>query len=295
MKAGDIELLVETLEWHLWTVYVCCCLKAMVKSTSILQLVSALLAVGVLNPQSPQTQFQRPAFIFSGSVAQAESLQVGLPALDQQLIEAVRSGDIRGAELALGNGANVDAGNRHMGYPIAIATEQGNYMMVRLLVANGAEVDVVSIGGQTALGRAVDMGNLELVRILANAGASADRRTSYGVPLLYRATEMGNLEIVRLLLQGGANANAQVSGITPLYRSVEAGNIAIARLLLAGNANPDQGAPLYRAVEVGNAELVRLLLDYGANPQISQRGVSALSLAQTQGNRTIATMLRQAM
>ena len=75
----------------------------MVKSTSVLQLVSALLAVGVLNPQLTQTQFEHLSFIFSGSVAQAESLQVGLPALDQQLIDAVRSGDIRGVEIAQPN------------------------------------------------------------------------------------------------------------------------------------------------------------------------------------------------
>lgn len=265
----------------------------MVKSTSILQLASALLAIGVLNPQLIQTQSERLALVLFESVAQADS--AGLPSQDQQLLDAVRRGDVHRAEVALRQGASANAGNRYVGYPIAIATEQANQAMVQLLVAQGADVDIVSAGGQTALGRAVDMGNLDLVGILIDAGASPDRRTNYGVPLLYRATEMGNIDIVRLLLQGGANANAQVAGTTSLYKAVEAGNLTIARLLLEGNADPDQSTPLYRAVETGNVELVRLLLNYGANPHINERGVSALRLARAQGNRQIVTLLRQAM
>lgn len=267
----------------------------MVKSTSILQLASSLLALGFVNPKFIQIQSQRVLLVLADGAEQVESLDVGLPVLDRQLLEVVRQGDVQQVEWLLSRGASVNAGNRYLGYPVAIATEQGNQAMVQLLIAQGANVDVVSAGGQTALGRAVDMGNLELVRILIEAGASPDRRTTYGVPLLYRATEMGNVEMVRLLLRGRVNTNAQVAGITPLHKAVETGNVAITRLLLEGNADPDIAMPLYRAVEVGNSELVKLLLRYGANPRISERGVSALSLAQTQGNSTVANMLRQAM
>lgn len=267
----------------------------MVKGTSLLRLASTLLAISFFSPNFVQIQSQRILLFLGVSVAQAEPLDEGLPERDRQLLDAVRRGDVQQAEAWLGRGANVNAGNRYLGYPVAIATEQGNQAMVQLLVARGADVDVVSAGGQTALGRAVDMGNLELVRILVDADASPDRRTAYGVPLLYRATEVGNVEMVRLLLQGGANANAQVAGITPLYKAVEAGNIAIVRLLLQGDANPDVAMPLYRAVEMGNSELVRLLLRYDANPRISQRGVSVLKLSQVQGNETIATLLQNAM
>jgi ankyrin repeat protein len=119
----------------------------------------------------------------------------------EQLMQAVRAGDIEKCKALLTAGANPDGD----------------------AVARMPVLDAVS--GH----------NLELVRLLAVAGANLNRIDGPG--LLLSAVELNDVEMVRLLLSLGANPNGPGEGLTPLYSALSLERRELAKILIAAGAN----------------------------------------------------------
>ncbi len=110
-------------------------------------------------------------------------------------------------------------------------------------------------------------GNLSRVRWLHFAGAKVNARGSCCMPL-FLAAEQGNLEVVRYLLDEGADVNAREKlGHTALAEAAYYGHIDVVKeLLLRGadiNTLSDDGTALDIAVSRKNSTVADLLKHRG--------------------------------
>jgi ankyrin repeat protein len=149
---------------------------------------------------------------------------------EKALGEAVRAGDLAGAQAALDQGADPNA--TYSTSPLIVAAAGGNAEMVRLLLQRGADPNLDS---------------------------------EQGSPVLFRAAQYGHSEVVSLLLEAGADPNATARGKTPLMAGAQ--NPEIVRKLLVAGADPDlsdsastSGANVLHYA-VGSPESLRILLN----------------------------------
>ncbi|MBD2258609.1 ankyrin repeat domain-containing protein [Pseudanabaena sp. FACHB-2040] len=133
------------------------------------------------------------------------------PTLDDRLLQAVHDNDLAGAEAALSEGANPNAGGYIDGHALMHAAARGRSEMVKLLVERGANVNLYGDEGYTPLVEAVNRGFYEIAEHLLQHGADPNQLAAGRTPLM-DAAAAGRSDLVRLLLQHGANPNLQSSG-----------------------------------------------------------------------------------
>ena len=161
-----------------------------------------------------------------------------------------------------------------------------------LLVARGADPNGPPfVNGDTVL--------LAAVAQAAKANFREPERTARGT-----AAELAKRRrIVHLLLEGKADvATTNRAGHTALALAASNNQIALVRDLLAHRADANArdrafggATPLMLAVRRGNPAMVKALLAAGADPQArDDRGTTALDLARTSGDPTIADTLAPA-
>jgi len=104
-------------------------------------------------------------------------------ALNDQLYEAVRKGDVAAVTSLLEKGADVNARFRYGATALFKAAERGNVEIVKILLARGADVSVKdTFYGATAMTWALDGGHLEVVNaILEKMPSAADNVLITGV------------------------------------------------------------------------------------------------------------------
>jgi uncharacterized protein len=123
-------------------------------------------------------------------------------ALNDELFEAVRKGDVAAATAALDRGADVNAKFRYGSTALFKAAERGNAPIVKLLLDRGADVKVKdTFYGATAMTWALDNDHFEVVKLLlAKGGGDVDE-------VLTTGARGNNAELVKIALdQGGATA-----------------------------------------------------------------------------------------
>jgi ankyrin repeat protein len=180
----------------------------------------------------------------------------GTPEQDSQLLDAIISGDLTGAQALLDAGANVNASASDGTPALMWATIRGSEEIVRMLLDRGANVNA-SFYGNTSLVWASNRGNEEIVRMLLDAGANVDDSMSDGKTALIWASNRGNEEIVRMLLDARANVNASASnGETALHWATIRGNEEIVRMLLDAGANVT--APMLARERI-NPEIIQII------------------------------------
>ena len=195
--------------------------------------------------------------------------------VDKELIEAAKNGDLRGAQRAIDDGADVNVQDE---YGLTALMQASNYgkgytEIVKLLLDHGADVNMTS-NGDTALMFASTNDHTEIVRILLDHGADINVQDKYGQTALMQASgeECGHTEIVKLLLDHGADINVQDEyGQTALMNAIEFEYTEIVKLLLEHGADPNLqnkygSTTLEWASE--DTEIIKLLLDHGADPFI---------------------------
>src|SRR5262245_10389038 len=111
------------------------------------------------------------------------------------------------------------------------AAKAGDLARARAQLAKGAVPDTSDRRGLTPLIWASASGHLELVRQLLESGASVDRRANDGTTALMLASANGFTEIVRALLARGANVAATKGSIDARQLAVSRANADIAALL----------------------------------------------------------------
>jgi cytochrome c len=164
-----------------------------------------------------------------------------------KLLDAVKAGDLPGAEAALSQGADV---NEKTGVqtPLVAAVRAANHEMIALLLDKGADPNK-GAGSNAPLSMASGMSDPAIVQMLLEKGADARFSTNTNTAL-HRAAESGCLKCTELLVAAGADVNALTSdGIPAIHLAKRAGHADIAALLLANGYEPPPLAPISPALK----------------------------------------------
>lgn len=120
-------------------------------------------------------------------------------ALNDQLFEAVRKGDLAATTAALDKGADVNAKFRYGTTALFKAAERGHTEIAKLLLDRGADIKVKdTFYGATAMTWALDNKHVGVIRLLLEKGAdNVD-------DVLLAGTREGNAELVKVALDRGS-------------------------------------------------------------------------------------------
>jgi ankyrin repeat protein len=157
--------------------------------------------------------------------------------VDDQLIQAAKSGDVTLVYNLLKKGADANAKDRDGWTALKWAVWHGQLEMVKVLVEGGANINAKILGGRTLL--------MESAARDHELREAWYRELWYSLRRLYRYGFMGptrpsgkeDPQIVRLLLKKGADVNAKdKDGWTALKRAQKRGATEIMELLKAHGA-----------------------------------------------------------
>jgi TolB-like protein/ankyrin repeat protein/class 3 adenylate cyclase len=138
------------------------------------------------------------------------------------LHKAMQSRDLKVVQLLLGKGAMVNAKTTAGAYPgetpLHVAALVGYLKGAELLLLNGAEIDAVDRYGHTPLRRSVDKHNPDMTKLLINKGADVTTRDVNGISLLHVVAQTDDVTLAAMLIKAGADVNGKDKnlGFTPL-------------------------------------------------------------------------------
>lgn len=137
--------------------------------------------------------------------------------MPDQIIEAVKAGDIATAEPLLNGGADANARDEAGATLLMLAANAGNLAMTKALLAAGANVNATDPRGWTALSHSVYNAELkhgfaDVAQVLIDAGANIEAAIGYGVRPLMLAAGYGETAVVEVLLNAGADILARNEG-----------------------------------------------------------------------------------
>jgi ankyrin repeat protein len=186
-----------------------------------------------------------------------------------ELIPAVRSGNVKEVSRLLDAGADVNARGTNGDTPLFYASRHKD--VAELLVARGADVNAVDSDGNTSLHVAAYSGNLELVDLLIAKGANHSIANRDGLTPLLLAVNRWNKDVAVLLIEKGANFNARSKdGISVLLAASYTGldhykdgdSKVLAEMLVVKGARIDD---LYSAAFLGDTKATAELIAMGAD------------------------------
>ncbi len=174
-------------------------------------------------------------------------------AVEGQLVDAARAGDVATVRALLQQGADANEANGDGLTPLHAAAERGNAAIVELLMDRHAAIGAKTrIGNYTPLHLAALGAHTAVAEKLLEAGADPNAvTTNTGVtPLHLAAAALNGAETVAALLEHGADPNA---------REIAAGQ-----------------TPLMFAAAENRADAIRELIRRGADPSVTTRVVDVL-------------------
>ena len=153
-------------------------------------------------------------------------------ALNDQLFEAVRKGDVAAVTKALDSGADVNARFRYGTTALFKAAERGYAQVAKVLLDRGADVKVKdTFYGATAMSWALDNNHVDVVKLLLEKDASDVD------DVLMNGVRRSNAELVKLALDNG-KATAQTLTAALALSSTDEKNAAITEMLKKAGAQP---------------------------------------------------------
>ncbi len=196
-------------------------------------------------------------------------------ALQMQLVQACRDGNIGDAKRFLENGAKVNGDQDLSNRPLFVAVRNHHTALALVLLDRGVDPGLCDSYGTNALMFACWKGEYAVAARCLADGVDPDIPNKTGeAPLLFAAS-FCHPDIVQLLLEHGADPRTMdAEGLTTLHWAAFRGcSDALAMLL---NAAPDLlnqtdqlgRTPLIMAAISGETEAVRRLLEIGADPDI---------------------------
>ncbi|XP_077996621.1 uncharacterized protein LOC144449941 isoform X2 [Glandiceps talaboti] len=188
----------------------------------------------------------------------------------QDLIDAVKSGDIEKVKFYLEKGYDVnykDESDWDKRTSLHYGAEEGHLDICKLLLEAKAKVNAVDIDKRTSLHYAAISGHFDICKLLLEAGAKIDavgedKRTS-----LHYAANSGHFDICKLLLEAGAKIDA----VGELLIAAGSGNIEKVKSCLENgygvndtNESWENKTSLHYAAKNQHLDIFKLLLDAGA-------------------------------
>ena len=226
--------------------------------------------------------------------------------LDEKLLDAAESGQVRRLELLVQAGANPDAEDKDGYAALQKAVYNNHEDCAEVLLDNGADINVGASRADdksfqgTALCYAAFKGNLSMVKFLLSKKAKVNLIGHQRGSALFLSSTRGHTAIVELLLSNGANINMLGwHGLTALITATTKRHDRTVELLLSKGANvnvvSEQGSTaLTLAVEVGTMRTVELLLESGADTRPRDKwGYTALDIARTHINSSTLKILEE--
>ncbi|MGW1432320.1 ankyrin repeat domain-containing protein [Streptomyces sp. NPDC002431] len=195
-------------------------------------------------------------------------------ALDQELLDAARTGNPDRVRAAIEGGARVDCRDEELRTPLLLAVHGDHVEAARLLVAAGADPDAQDTREESPWLATGVTGSVRMLHVLLSAGPDLTLRNRFGGIALIPASERGHAAYVRELLR---LTDIDVDHVNRL------GWTALLEAVILGDGG--------RA----HQEVVELLLAAGADAGLLDAdGTSALEHAERRGFAEIAALLRGA-
>ncbi len=159
---------------------------------------------------------------------------------NEQLLQAVESGDIEQVKRVLARGAVVNARTKSGLTALSIAVIRGYDDIALLLIERGASLDARDKSGDrenrhpgnSPVHYAAIYGRTRVLQAMLARGVSPNLRDRNGRTLLMMAAENGHRDTVKLLLERGADPNARSAlGDTALDAARRSGDPEILRMI----------------------------------------------------------------
>jgi ankyrin repeat protein len=169
---------------------------------------------------------------------------LGFQTSGNQLIEALKIGDIDMVRQKIGEGEDVNSRDEELRTPLMISVNEANIVITDLLLSKGADVNAKGGDlGWTVLMFGIFGKNKEIVAKLIAKGADVNATNDTGDTALMFAAQSGQEDIVELLLEKGADVNAKdKTGRTALTYAEQRGATEIIKLL---STKKDNDTSLY--------------------------------------------------
>jgi|CXWL01.1.fsa_nt_gi ankyrin repeat protein len=227
-------------------------------------------------------------------------LAVPAPAaeVDDQLAQAIRSGDTTAAQAALTAGAAVERPVKDGITPLIMTAYYDRAAIASLLLTHGANAAARADDGYSALDIAIERGRHEVVYALLAFWLRAAGQEAGAAWVNAALTDIDNGPALAARLPEGATPAGE-AGVLALCRAAALGHLANAKALVTHGvpvdlANRSGYAPLALAVRFGHDELAALLLAHGADVNAhsaTKYGSTPLMEATRDGRTAIAGRL----
>jgi ankyrin repeat protein len=197
-------------------------------------------------------------------------------AKDNQLLEAVRDGQLPKVQALLRQGVDVNVRGLDGSSPLLLATAANQVEIARALIEAGADVNQKNLIHDSPYLLAGASGRNAILQLTLAHGADLKSTNRYGGTALIPACERGHVDTVRLLIEAGVDLDhVNRLGWTCLMEAIvladggPAHQQIVTQLIAAGaNLNlPDNDglSPLQQAEKRGQSAIAKLLRDAGAS------------------------------
>ncbi|XP_038613947.1 2-5A-dependent ribonuclease [Tachyglossus aculeatus] len=233
--------------------------------------------------------------------------------VDQNLVEAVKAGNIEEVRELLERGADVHFQVEGGWMPLHLAAQAEKEDIVHLLLEKGAEPCARKNNGATPFIVAAIKGNVSLLKYFLSKGSDINEQDNNGFTALMEAASYGRKEALEFLYRQGADVNLRretseektklgQGGATALMDAAERGHLHIVKILLdqmgadvnvRDNMHRNALIRTFRKPTVENAESIAgFLLDHHIDVNVrDESGKTPLILAVEQKQLSLVQKL----
>ncbi|WP_264686029.1 MULTISPECIES: ankyrin repeat domain-containing protein [unclassified Wolbachia] len=220
--------------------------------------------------------------------------------LDQELLDAVKVGDMSKVRDSVNRGANVNTEDRDGNTPARNAVLKGHFGIFKYLVENGVSLEGKDHRCRPSICDASYSGNLDILKYLIGKGVDINESDNNGWTPLHFAAWRGYLEVANFLIEKGANINVEnIFGRKPIHVAAENNNTNIIEFFLSKGMSIDDvdrygRTPLYCASWNGHLGVVKYLVEKGADVYTQDKGgKTLLDIATHQERSDVVDYLKQ--
>ncbi|XP_065838890.1 serine/threonine-protein phosphatase 6 regulatory ankyrin repeat subunit B-like isoform X2 [Oscarella lobularis] len=211
---------------------------------------------------------------------------------------ACLGGDLEIVKKVIGMGLSVNETHENDYISLHCACDCGDHVAIATyLIENGANIEAENIFGQTPFLLACYCQRVGVVDLLISKGCNIYAKDKDGDGALALASLNGNVELAEKLIQLGLDVNeAQRGGYTSLHLACAKGHLELADFLIQNGAKLEIeskfGSPFLVACSCEREGVADLLISKGCNIYAKRkRGDGALAIASSKGNVKLAEKL----